>query len=138
MSITHEVVQERTVISTGQLVAAFSIVTLGAINYAGVREGNLVQSLFTVVKVVAIAAIPVLALILHPVTPALGPAAAHIPHPAASFALAMIAVSWAYAGWNYVCFASGEIRDPARTLPRAIVVGLPSMMRTTSKWTPVD
>ena len=35
----------------------------------------------------------------------------------------MIAVMWAYEGWAYLAFAAGEVRDPARTLPRAFIYG---------------
>lgn len=36
----------------------------------------------------------------------------------------MIAVLWAYDGWQYVCFAAGEIRDPQRNVPRALTMGV--------------
>src|SRR5206468_8808646 len=52
-------------VSAGQLVAAFSILVLGAVNYVGVRMGNAVQSIFTAVKVAGIAAIPILAFTFH-------------------------------------------------------------------------
>jgi basic amino acid/polyamine antiporter, APA family len=39
------------------------------------------------------------------------------------FGLALISVLWAYDGFADVSFASGEVRDPQRTLPRAIVGG---------------
>jgi amino acid transporter len=39
------------------------------------------------------------------------------------FGLALISVLWAYDGFADVSFAAGEVRDPQRTLPRAIVAG---------------
>jgi len=42
---------------------------------------------------------------------------------AGMFGLALISVLWAYDGFADVSFVSGEVRDPQRTLPRAIVVG---------------
>jgi APA family basic amino acid/polyamine antiporter len=36
----------------------------------------------------------------------------------------MIAALWAYTGWSYLPIAAGEIRDPQRTLPRAIIGGM--------------
>ena len=39
------------------------------------------------------------------------------------FGLALISVLWAYDGFADVSFAAGEIKDPQRTLPRAIVAG---------------
>jgi basic amino acid/polyamine antiporter, APA family len=37
--------------------------------------------------------------------------------------LAMIAVLWAYEGWQYVTFSAGETKDPQRIFPRGIVLG---------------
>ena len=35
----------------------------------------------------------------------------------------MIAVMWTYEGWYYLAFAAGEVRDAARTVPRALILG---------------
>jgi len=37
---------------------------------------------------------------------------------------AMIAAMWAYNGWNEMTYIAGEVRDPGRTLPRALLSGL--------------
>jgi APA family basic amino acid/polyamine antiporter len=110
-------------ISSGQVVAAGSILILAAVNYVGVRMGNAVQAFLTAVKAVALAAIPVLALVLGQVRPAFSPLLAGVSRPAISFGVAMIAVMWAYAGWDYVCFASGEIKEPGRNVPRSLIIG---------------
>ncbi len=110
-------------ISSGQVVAAGSILLLGAINYFGVRMGNAVQALLTAAKFGALALVPLLAVVLHPVRPVFSPVLANVPQPAVSFGFAMIAVMWAYAGWDYVCFASGEIKNPGRNVPRALILG---------------
>jgi basic amino acid/polyamine antiporter, APA family len=115
-------------ISAGQMVAALSIAVLGAVNYIGARVGNAVQSSLTAIKVVVLAAIPLLAFVLHPIKPDFGSFASTVSHPVSSFGVAMIAVLWAYSGWDYVCFASGEIQDPHRNLPRALVVGILSLI----------
>ena len=107
----------------GQVVAAASIAILAAINYVGVRLGNFVQALFTILKVGALAAIPVMAIAMHPVVPSLTPIVPDVPRLPAAFGVAMIAVMWTYEGWYYVAFPSDEIRDPARTVPRALVIG---------------
>ena len=39
------------------------------------------------------------------------------------FGLALISVLWAYDGFADVSFATGEVRDPQRTSPRAIIIG---------------
>jgi APA family basic amino acid/polyamine antiporter len=37
--------------------------------------------------------------------------------------LAMIAVLWAYEGWQYVTYSAGEVVDPQRNYPRALLLG---------------
>jgi len=39
------------------------------------------------------------------------------------FGVAMVAALWAYDGWNNVNMVAGEIAHPARTIPRALVLG---------------
>ena len=37
--------------------------------------------------------------------------------------LALVSVLWAYDGWADLSFAAGEVKDPQRNLPRAIILG---------------
>jgi amino acid transporter len=41
----------------------------------------------------------------------------------APFGLALVSVLWAYDGWADLAFISGEVKDPARNLPRALIFG---------------
>jgi amino acid transporter len=41
----------------------------------------------------------------------------------AAFGIAMVAILWAYDGWADLAFVSGEVRDPQRILPRALMLG---------------
>jgi APA family basic amino acid/polyamine antiporter len=111
-------------ISAGQLVAAGSIAIITAINYVGVRQGSLTNTILTVAKVGALVAVPLLAvayLRVEPVfTPVVPPSALR---PLASFGVIMIAVMWTYEGWYYVAFSAGEIKDAARNVPRALIYG---------------
>ncbi len=56
-------------ISAGQLVAAASVVVITAINYVGVRSGNLTNSVVTAAKIGGLVVIPILALVYHRVDP---------------------------------------------------------------------
>jgi amino acid transporter len=40
-----------------------------------------------------------------------------------SMGLALVSILWAYDGWADLSFASGEVKDPGRNLPRAIILG---------------
>lgn len=41
-----------------------------------------------------------------------------------TFGTAMLAALWAYDGWNNMPMAAGEIRDPERNVPRALIIGM--------------
>ena len=115
-------------ISAGQIVAAVSILALGAVNYVGVKNGNRLQATLTVLKVTALAALPIVALARQQVTPSFTPLVPPIAHPAAAFGVVMIAVMWAYEGWYYLPFSAGEIKDPRRTVPIALVIGIVALV----------
>lgn len=110
-------------ISAGQVVAASSIAVLAAINYAGVRLGNGFQAVLTAIKVALLIVIPSLAFFFRPVSPDFAPSLSGMANPVASFGIGMIAVMWAFSGWDYLVFAAGEVKDPGRTLPRALMLG---------------
>jgi APA family basic amino acid/polyamine antiporter len=115
-------------ISAGQIVAATSLVALGAVNYFGIQSGNRLQVTLTILKIAALASLPIIALALHPVRPVMTPVVPAIDHPLARFGVVMIAVMWAYEGWYYVPFAAGEIAEPKRNVPLALILGIASLI----------
>ncbi len=102
--------------------AVAALAALTAINVMGVRAGSAVQSAFMVLKIGAIGGLVAAGLFLAPKASAIEAVAAGRLGPQAFFA-AMIAVLFAYGGWATATFVSGEIKDQARTLPRALVLG---------------
>lgn len=110
-------------VSAGGVVAAVSILAVGWLNIVGISAVNRVQGALTVAKVVGVAAIPLLAVALHPATPELSPIVPPVARPLAAFGVAMIAVMWAFEGWSYLAMSAGEVRDAARAIPRAYVLG---------------
>jgi APA family basic amino acid/polyamine antiporter len=68
------------------------------------------------------------AVALHPVTRVLTPILPAIARPAAAFGVVMIAVMWAYEGWYYLPFCAGEITNARRTVPRALVLGITTII----------
>jgi len=115
-------------ISAGQILAATSILALGAVNYVGIQAANRLQSVLTVVKIAALAALPILALALHPSSVSLTPVVPAIASPFRAFGVVMIAVMWAYEGWYYLPFCAGEIADAQRTVPRALLMGIAALI----------
>ena len=113
-------------LSRAQVTAAFLVGLTAAINYRGVHWGALVQNVSTVLKISALLGIVVMGLTL---VPAGGAAATTAPDPVqataliSAFGLALVSVLWAYDGFADLVFVAGEVKEPRRTLPRALIMG---------------
>jgi len=113
-----------------RLIAVGAVVALTAVNYLGVRQGSLVQTTLTILKVGAIGAIIVAAFAIGdtvtlPPTTGYGPAAVDTPpFTFSQFPLAVVAGLFAFGGWHMVTYAAEETRAPERTIPRALVAGV--------------
>ena len=106
-------------------VAAVAILLTATFNYVGVRWGSLVQNVTTLAKYGGLLFIILIAFALglprtggH-YTPAAPDGSFHI----AAFGLALVSVLWAFDGWADLSFVAGEVKDPRRTLPRALIIG---------------
>lgn len=111
-----------------RLTAVGAIAALAAIHIVGLRPGARLLKLLALAKIALIAAL---------VAAAIGSQAgdwAHFlplvdrragsPPFGAALAAAFVSVFFAFGGWWEVTKIAGEIRDPARTLPRALWMGL--------------
>ncbi|PWU11783.1 MAG: hypothetical protein C5B50_22690 [Verrucomicrobia bacterium] len=111
-------------------IAALLIFILTVVNYVGVRFGGLVQNIFTIAKVAAMAAL-MLGAFLLPAGGAVSHLTTHstIIHPQ-GLALILATVAslqgafWAYDGWIKLTYIAGEIKEPQLNLPRALGLGL--------------
>lgn len=102
------------------LVIVAVTVFLTAINLAGVRVMAVAGNLFTVGKLIPILVLLVFGLAaLAPERLAPGP-----PPPPADFAKAMLLLVFAFTGFEMVMIPGGEVRDPRRNLPWAMLGGL--------------
>ena len=111
-------------LTLAQLTAAGFIVLVAAVNYRGIQVGAIVQNASTFFKVAALALLIVLGFVLPhaaPVAP-VAPVASSLP-PLAGFGIALVAILWAYDGWADLSFVGGEVKDPQRVLPRALLMG---------------
>jgi len=104
-------------------VAAGAVVAVGLLNYFGVNRAAVLMNLATVAKYGALAALVLLAF-----TAGEGSAAHFSPAWSTGInlsliATALIAIMWTYDGWADLSFIGGEVRDPGRTLPLALIVG---------------
>jgi APA family basic amino acid/polyamine antiporter len=107
--------------AAGKMVSVALIAVLSAVNYLGVREGVLVQRIFTGLKVTGLLVLIGSAFL----TPhSNGAPAAGQPVSMANFGVAMAACLMAYNGWSYVSFVAGEVTNPARNLLRSLIIGM--------------
>jgi APA family basic amino acid/polyamine antiporter len=105
--------------------AAGAILFAGATNIVGVQLGALFAGISTVAKFGALALLVVASFLMG------GSVGASFDNFASTgaavdpgvFGLALISVMWAYDGFADLTFASGEVKDPQRNLPRAIIIG---------------
>ena len=104
------------------------LVVLGGVNYFGVRSGSLAQNIFTVLKLVALAALIGVGIFFA--GGALGPVSAS-PTPRIegfdvirALGYALIPVLFAYGGWQFANNVASEIVEPERTIPRAMTIGI--------------
>lgn len=105
-------------------VAVAVIVVLSAVNYVGVKHGSRLQTWFTAGKVIAILAIVSLGFGLGSRVPEhfVGSASAS-GDSVGGFLLAMAAGLFAYGGWHMVTYSAEETVEPAKTIPRALLIG---------------
>ena len=109
-------------IGGGKVLAIGLIVVFTGITCLDVRSGGNLQTAMTVLKVVMIAGLAAGAL-LAPRGTWSGVSAGGAFPGWSSFGAMVLAALWAYDGWNNLPMAAGEVKDPARNLPRAIVGG---------------
>ncbi|MEK6644258.1 MAG: amino acid permease [Planctomycetota bacterium] len=105
--------------------ASLLIIGLIAANILGVRFGARIQIVTVFAKVATLIVVSLLA-VWH------GTAATR--HPAvestsslgivAALAAAVVPVCFSYGGWQHVLWIAGEVRDPQRNVPRAIIGGM--------------
>lgn len=104
------------------LIIVFLTVFLTAVNIVSTKFGAKFASLFTVAKLVPIAVIIIAGLAMgkaHEFTPLVTNAST-----GAGFGTALLGVLFAYEGWVAVANMAEEMKNPAKDLPRAIILGL--------------
>ena len=111
-----------------KLIAIGTILILAAVNIAGLRLGSGLMQWLTALKLGALGLIAVLALVLQAgqwsnFVPFVAQRPGSDPLPGA-LAPALVGAFFAFGGWWEIAKLTGEARDPARTLPRALALGV--------------
>lgn len=114
--------------NTAAIVATLALVLLTGINCLGVRAGSTTQNFFMILKLIAIASLvafgltasraPTVAIATSTTSPT------RFWNSITAFGAALIPVQFAYGGWQTSCFVAGEVRNPQRTLPRGLFLGV--------------
>ncbi len=109
----------------GQLFAIAATVLITLLNYLGVKKAGDFQLVFTLLKIAMILAIVAIGFSYS------GGAMANFSSTftgarggIAGFMAALIAALWAYDGWNDLTMVAGEVKQPERNLPRALIFGM--------------
>ena len=119
------------VMTRAHLFGLLLIAILTYVNVVGLRWGALLQNVSTWTKFTAMAAFVGLGLVIGkghwsnfhaegvPLTMGLGPGAL-----ISALGVGLIAVFWAYDGWVYITWVAGEVKQPRRNVPLAMVLGV--------------
>src|SRR5271169_613329 len=117
-------------LTRGDLVATGAIILLTYINVIGLKRGSALINVATWAKFAAIGIFVLLGLAIgkgswsnYAVSLPLDQPAS-LAHVISGFGIALIAVFWAFDGWVYITWVSGEIKNPQKVLPRALLLGI--------------
>jgi basic amino acid/polyamine antiporter, APA family len=103
------------------IIGIITVLFLGILNILGTQFGGFIQGISTIGKLIPIVLIACFG-IFHGEFPVLNMDSG-ITHEF-SMGAAVLATLWAYDGWMNVGFMAGEMKNPAKTLPRAIITGI--------------
>src|SRR5207302_1778634 len=112
-------------IKYGHLVAITATLLISWLNYLGVKKAGKFQLIFTSLKVVMVIVIVLLG--FSAATGGwhnFGTEFVGAKGGMAGFMAALVAALWAYDGWNDLNMVAGEVRDPERSIPRALIIGV--------------
>ncbi len=112
-----------------KIVAVMAICLLTCVNYRGTKNGGVLNNIVTSAKILGIMLMIVLGLFYS------NPSAADTSNAGSSIQFsntalfsalfgAMLSAFWAYDGWATISSVTGEIKDPKRNVPLAIIAGV--------------
>src|SRR5690242_1221537 len=106
-------------------IAAMLIILVGAANYRSVKLGAVIQNLSTGAKILAIVG---LSAAIFAFAPGGQANPLHVEPMGAAYwsgiGIGLIAALWAYDGWESLAALTGEVNDPQRNLPIALIGGV--------------
>lgn len=114
-----------------KLIAVLVIAIVASVNVLGTRKSANLQNWTTATKVIGILVMSAVLLWLG--TGFQGSGVSLLPNQynaslASGFGLSMIGVLWAYEGWQFVTYSTGEVVNPKRNLPLGLVIGTAALV----------
>ncbi|KXJ66282.1 amino acid permease [Achromobacter xylosoxidans] len=104
--------------------AAISVVVLTGLNMIGTRYSKRLQWVFTVLTLIALAAVLIASLTASGGESVTAASPAPLSgNTAGLLGMGMVFVLLTYGGWNEAAYLSGELRDPARNMSRVLLIG---------------
>ena len=105
---------------------SFLLVWIVAIfHFGNLRHGTVFQNLWTIVKLLLIAALIVAGFLVQPKQ-----GITFLPRPgdtmavfSGAFAVSLVYVMYSYSGWNASSYIISEVKQPERTVPRSLIAG---------------
>jgi amino acid transporter len=108
-------------------VAAGTIFLIALLNWLGVSYASVLMNFTTILKYGALAGLSLFAFTAGEGNVGNFTAPGN-PVVTSALLTALVSVMWAYDGWSNLTFVGGEIKDPGRTLPRALMIGTGSIV----------
>src|SRR5712671_4376124 len=115
-------------VTWGQVVAIAAAILISMLNYIGVKKAGEFQLVFTLLKIAIIVGIVV---VCFGGGGAVGGGWANFAGSfsgakgsVAGFMAALVAALWAYDGWNDLNMVAGEVKQPERNIPIALIAGV--------------
>lgn len=108
-----------------QIAAVSGLAAVTLVNIAGARAGGVFADLFTILKLTGIASLIVVGFgwgVRSPIEATAGVELAEGDF-AGALAAAMVGVLWSFGGWQHASFSTAEAKDPARSVPKAMILG---------------
>ena len=115
-------------LSTQQIFAIFTVIFLSFINSRGIQYGVITQNIFTITKVISLAGIVIIGLLFGFNINTLS-TNFHMPiniglETINILAVAIVGALFASITWNNITFIAGEVKNPKRNIPKAMIYGV--------------
>jgi basic amino acid/polyamine antiporter, APA family len=123
----HDAISIPFAVTWGQLVAISAAILISVLNYLGVKKAGEFQLVFTILKVAIIVGIVIVCFAVSSSSSGWSNFATTFTGAkggVAGFMAALVAALWAYDGWNDLNMVAGEVKNPGRNVPIALIAGV--------------